>query len=138
MALGPTDALVNKNQVVLNYATKPLAYYCCIDHVALTASSLACIEYITGHSVFAFAPGYIQDLVIPYSPIRNHRSADLRLFVVPCSNLQSYGVRPGHVFYDPMEVLFLLIYYYADYLFIIYILNNVSKLLCIVIFLILI
>ena len=44
-------------------------------------------------ALHGLAPGYIQDLVIPYSPNRNLRSINLCLFVVPRYNLEGCGWR---------------------------------------------
>ena len=44
-------------------------------------------------ALHGFAPGYIQDLVTPYSSNRNLRSADQCLLVVPRYDLEGYGRR---------------------------------------------
>ena len=44
-------------------------------------------------ALHGLAPGYIRDLITPYLPTRNLRSADLHLLVVPRYNLEGYGKR---------------------------------------------
>ena len=100
---GITEALMTKLQMVQNSAARLAARQ--RKHQDITPVLIKLhwlpvrwrVQYKLLVLVFSalheLAPKYIQDLVIPYSPNRNLRSADQCLLVVPRYNLEGYDRR---------------------------------------------
>ena len=98
---GITEALMTKLQMVQNSAARLIARQRKHQHITPVLIKLHWlpvrwrVQYKLLVLVFSalheLAPKYIQDLVTPYSPNRNLRSADQCLLVVPRYNLEGYG-----------------------------------------------
>ena len=100
---GITEALMTKLQMVQNSAARLIARQRKHQHITPVLIKFHWlpvpwpVQYKLLVLVFSalheLAPKYIQDLLTPYSPNRNLRSADQCLLVVPRYNLGGYGRR---------------------------------------------
>ena len=100
---GNTEALMTKLQMVQNSAAKLIARQRKHQHITPVLIKLHWlpvrwrVQYkllvLVCSALHALAPKYIQDLVAPFSPNRNLRSADQCLLVVRRYNLEGYGRR---------------------------------------------
>ena len=100
---GITEALVNKLQMVQNSAARLIARRRKHQHITPVLIGLHWlpvrwrVQYklliVVFTALHGLAPGYIRDIITPYLPTRNLRSADLHLLVVQRYNLEGYGKR---------------------------------------------
>ena len=100
---GVSNVSLSKLQHVQNSAARLIMHIKKSEHITPTLIKLHWLPVthqitfklllLTFKALSGMAPSYISDLLVPYQPSRNLRSADTNLLCVPRSQLVTYGDR---------------------------------------------
>lgn len=100
---GASKSILNKLQWEQNSAARILTRTRHRDHIKPILETLHCLPVkfrvdfkilmLTYKALNGLAPQYLSELLIPYIPARNLRSADASLLVVPVTYLKTMGDR---------------------------------------------